>query len=115
MRGCSPLSVIIIHDQAGVNDSWNPAKQRQNYAEKETGNTTGHEHSQRRENHAEKISQRFHHELFLAKRPVGCRGDRMRARFVLLFECWALDACSRLIGVRRRASWSRSLSRLGAS
>jgi hypothetical protein len=73
--GCSPLSVIIVHDQAGVNNSWDPAKQRQNYAEKETGNTTGHEHSQWRKNHAEKISQRFHHELFLF-------------RFVLLFGRW---------------------------
>jgi hypothetical protein len=58
--GCPLLSVIIVHDKAGVNDSWNPAKQRQNDAEKETGNTAGHEHSQWRKNHAEKISQRFH-------------------------------------------------------
>src|SRR5690349_10422245 len=63
--GCALLSVIIVHDEAGVNDSWNPAKQRQNQAEKETGNTTGHEHSQRRKNHAEKIPQRFHLFVFL--------------------------------------------------
>jgi hypothetical protein len=55
-RGGPLFSVIIIHHQAGVNDSWDPAKQRQNYAEKETGNTTGHEYSQWRKNHAEKIS-----------------------------------------------------------
>jgi len=55
------LSVIIVDHEAGVNDSGNPAEQRQNYAEKETGNTTGHEYSQWRKNHAEKISQRFHH------------------------------------------------------
>ena len=65
MRGGPLLSVIIVHDQAGMNDPWDPAKQRQNNAEKETGNTTCHEHSQRRKNNAEKISQRFHHEFFL--------------------------------------------------
>jgi hypothetical protein len=71
------LSVIVVHNEARVNDSWYPAKQRQNDAEKETGNTTGHEHSQWRKNHAEKISQRFHHELFLF-------------RFVLRFGYWTL-------------------------
>jgi hypothetical protein len=76
--GCALLSVIIVHYQASVNDSWNPTKQRQNNAEKETGNTAGHEHSQRRKNHAEKISQRFHLFLFLACRAVGRRGDRRR-------------------------------------
>src|SRR5205823_4280361 len=38
------LSVIVVHHQAGVNDSWDPAKQCQNQTEKETGNATGHEH-----------------------------------------------------------------------
>jgi hypothetical protein len=63
-----------------VNDSWNPAEQRQKDTEQETGNATGHEHRKRRQNHAEKISQRFHHELFLF-------------RFVLLFCRVVLAAC----------------------
>jgi hypothetical protein len=54
------LSVIVVHHQAGVNDSWDPAKQCQNQTEKETGNATGHKHRHRRQDNTEKISQRFH-------------------------------------------------------
>src|SRR6266487_1130167 len=63
-RGGALFSVIIVHDQAGVNDSWNPAEQSQNDAEKETSNATGQKHRERRQHHAKEISQRFHHELF---------------------------------------------------
>ena len=97
MRGCPLLSVIIVHYQAGMNDSWDPAKQCQNNAEKETGNTAGHEHSQRRKNHAEKISQRFHLFLF---------------RFVLLFGCWAPARDLSELDVGRWAP-ARDLSELG--
>ena len=79
MRCRAFLGVIIVHDQASVNDSWNPAEQSQNEAKKETGNATGHKHGQRRQHHAEKISQRFHLELF-------------RFLFALLFRRCALSA-----------------------
>src|ERR1041385_2559434 len=66
-RGCGStlLSVIIVHHEASVNDSRNPAEQSQNDAEKKTGNATGHKHRQRRQHHAEEISQRFHFRFFV--------------------------------------------------
>ena len=61
---CASLRVIIVHHQARVNNSRDPPQQRQNEAQEETGDTSGHEHRQRRENDAEEISQCFHR-LFL--------------------------------------------------
>jgi len=57
---CALLSVVIIHNKAGVNDSRNPPEQRQNEAQEKTRDATGHEHGQRWKNYAEKISQCFH-------------------------------------------------------
>jgi hypothetical protein len=59
------LSVIIVHDQARVNDSWNPAEQSQKDTEQKTGDATGHKHRKGRQDYAEKISQRLHSGLFL--------------------------------------------------
>ena len=56
----SLFSVIIIHDQARMNNSWNPAEQSQNDAEEKTRDAARHEHRQWRQHHAEKISQRLH-------------------------------------------------------
>src|SRR6266480_471008 len=52
--------VIIIYHQTGVNHSRNPAEQGQQQAEEKTGNPPREQHRQRRENYAEKITQRFH-------------------------------------------------------
>jgi hypothetical protein len=60
MRGRALLRVIIIHHETRVDDSRDPAQQRQNNAEEETRDAPSHEHRQRWKNHAEKISQRFH-------------------------------------------------------
>jgi len=70
--GCALLSMVIVDHKTSVNDSWNPAEQSQNDAEKKTGNATGHKHRERRQHHTEKISQRFHLEIFLF-RFVFCR------------------------------------------
>jgi hypothetical protein len=61
---CASLRVKIVHHQARVYNSRDPPEQRQNEAQKETGDTSGQEHGQRRKNDAEEISQRFHR-LFL--------------------------------------------------
>jgi hypothetical protein len=58
--GGALLSVIIVHNQARVNDSWNPAEQSQDEAEEEAHNATGHEHGEGWQHDTEKISQRFH-------------------------------------------------------
>ena len=63
--GCALLRVVIVHDKTRMNDPWYPAKQRQNEAEEETGDAPSHKYRERRKNHAKKISQRFHRELFL--------------------------------------------------
>jgi|GraSoiStandDraft_49_1057285.scaffolds.fasta_scaffold10421_2 hypothetical protein len=65
-RGGALLSVIIIHHQARVNDSWNPAEQSQNDTEKETGDAARHEYRERRQHYTEKISQRFHFSLLIS-------------------------------------------------
>src|SRR5205809_6572197 len=82
--GCALLSMIIVHHETSVNDSWNPAEQSQNHAEEETGNPTGHKYCQRRQHHAEKISQRFHFRFVvfcLCSRTLSaCPADGLRRR-----------------------------------
>ena len=58
--GCALLSMVIVDHKTSVNDSWNPAEQSQNDAEKKTRDSARHKHRKRRQHHAEKISQRFH-------------------------------------------------------
>jgi hypothetical protein len=60
MCGGALLSVIIVHDQARVNDAGNPAEQSQNEAEEKARNAAGHEHREGWQDHAEKITKRFH-------------------------------------------------------
>jgi len=57
--------VIIIHHQCGVNNSRDPAEQRQKDAEEKTSDPSSHQHGQWWEDHAEKIPQRFHFCFFL--------------------------------------------------
>ena len=63
--GGALLRVIIIDDKAGVNNARNPTQQRQNEAEKKTGDATCQQHCKRRQHDAEKISQRFHLDFFV--------------------------------------------------
>jgi hypothetical protein len=48
-----------------MNDPWYPTEQRQNEAEKETRDPSGHQYCKRRKHDAEKISEGFH-KLFLS-------------------------------------------------
>lgn len=68
--GGALFSMIIIYHEARVNDSWNPAEQRQKDTEQETGDATGHEHRKWRQDHAEKISQRFHSSSLTSSSPA---------------------------------------------
>ena len=52
--------VIIVHDQRRMNDAGNPTEQSQKNAKKKTGHPSGQQDGKRRQNDAEKISQRFH-------------------------------------------------------
>jgi hypothetical protein len=79
MCGGALLSVIIVHNQARVNNSWNPAEQSQNEAEEEARNAAGHEHREGWQHHAEKISQRFH----LLSLPFPLRLSLRRPAFLL--------------------------------
>jgi hypothetical protein len=63
--GGALLCVIIIDDQAGVNNARNPTQQSQNEAEKKTGYATCQQDGQGWQHNAEKISQRFHFFFFL--------------------------------------------------
>ena len=56
--------MIIVHYERGMDHSRNPAEQRQQNAEKKTGDAAGHQDGQRWQHNTEKISQRFHFELF---------------------------------------------------
>jgi hypothetical protein len=44
--------MIIVHDQACVNDSGDPETQSQNEAEKKAGDTASHQNGDWRTNHA---------------------------------------------------------------
>jgi hypothetical protein len=63
--GCASLRVVIVHHETRMDDPRYPTEQRQNDAEKETRDASGHQHCKGRKYHAEKISQRFHYKLFL--------------------------------------------------
>ena len=74
------LRVIIVHHQARVNNSRDPPEQRQNEAQKETGDTSSQEHGQRRKNDTEEISQRLHR-VFLPAGFFGADETDVRAAF----------------------------------
>jgi hypothetical protein len=63
--GCALFGVIIIHDETGVYYTWDPTQQSQNEAQEKTGDASRQQYRKRRQNNAEKISERFHHELLL--------------------------------------------------
>jgi hypothetical protein len=65
VRGSALLRVIIIDNQASVNNARNPAQQSQNEAEKKTGDATCQQHGKRWQHNAEKISQSFHFPFFV--------------------------------------------------
>jgi hypothetical protein len=54
------LSLVIVHDQAGVNDAGHPAQQRQQQTKDETQEPASHEHGDWGENDAKKVAERFH-------------------------------------------------------
>jgi hypothetical protein len=54
------LGLIIVHDEAGVNDAGNPPEQRQQKAKDETHDAASHEDGDRREDDAKKVAERFH-------------------------------------------------------
>jgi hypothetical protein len=54
--GGAPFCVIIIDDQAGMNNAWNPTQQSQNEAKKKTGNATCQQHGKGWQHNTEKIS-----------------------------------------------------------
>jgi hypothetical protein len=60
VRGGALLGVVIIYDQARVNNPRDPTQQSQNEAEKKTGDATRQQHGKGRQHNTEKISQRFH-------------------------------------------------------
>jgi hypothetical protein len=43
-RSGALLCVVIIDDQAGMNNAWNPTQQSQNEAKKKTGDATCQQH-----------------------------------------------------------------------
>src|SRR3954469_24081106 len=53
------LRLVIVDHQAGVNHSRDPPQEREQQAEDETQNAAGHQHRDRRQHNAEKITQRF--------------------------------------------------------
>jgi hypothetical protein len=53
------LGLVIVDHQTGVNDARNPAEQGQQQAQDETQDPAGHQDSDRRENNAKEITQRF--------------------------------------------------------
>jgi hypothetical protein len=48
--------VIVIYDERGMDYSRNPAEQSQKNAKKKTGDPARHQHRQRRQNDAKKVS-----------------------------------------------------------
>jgi glucose dehydrogenase len=60
MRGGTLLCVVVIDDQASVNDTRNPTEQSQKEAQEKTGNSPRQQDGKWRQYNAEKISQRFH-------------------------------------------------------
>jgi hypothetical protein len=54
------LGLIIVHNQAGVNDARNPAEERQEQAQDETEHATRHQNGDRRERDAKEIAEGFH-------------------------------------------------------
>jgi hypothetical protein len=54
------LSLVIVHDHAGVNDAGHPAQQRQQQAKDETEKAARHEYGDRGKDDAKKVAERFH-------------------------------------------------------
>lgn len=54
------FGMIIIHNKARMDDTRYPAKQRQEQAQEKTPHAACHKHRDGREDHAEKITKRFH-------------------------------------------------------
>ena len=57
--------MIVIHHERGMDYSRNPAEQSQKDAKKKTGDPARHQHRQRRQDDAKKVSQRLHLDLLL--------------------------------------------------
>jgi hypothetical protein len=65
--GCALFGVIIIHDETGVYYTWDPTQQSQNEAQEKTGDASRQQYRKRRQNNAEKISERFHLGFFVVR------------------------------------------------
>jgi hypothetical protein len=53
------LGLIVVNDETGVNDAGHPAEQSQQDAQDETQNPACHQDSDRWENDAKKVAERF--------------------------------------------------------
>jgi hypothetical protein len=53
------LGLVIVHDQAGMNYSGNPAEEREENAQDETQDPAGHQDGDRREDDAKKVAESF--------------------------------------------------------
>jgi hypothetical protein len=51
------LGLIIVYDQASVNDARDPTGQRQQEAQDKTEEAAGHENGNRRKSYAKKVAQ----------------------------------------------------------
>ncbi len=60
MRGGTLFCVVVIDDQASVNDARNPTEQSQKQAQEKAGNSPRQQDGKWRQYNTEKISQRFH-------------------------------------------------------
>jgi hypothetical protein len=54
------LGLVIVHDEAGVDDAGDPAEQRKQDAQDKAKDAARHQHGHRRKDDAKKVTQRFH-------------------------------------------------------
>ena len=76
------LGLVIVYDQAGVNDPGDPAEQRQEKTQDKTEDAAGHQHGNGRKDDAEKVAQRFQ-----GKPDLRFRGRRSEVNFGAARTC----------------------------
>ena len=54
------FGLIIVYDEAGVNDPGDPAQKCEQQAQNETRDAAGHQNGDRRKDDAKKVAERFH-------------------------------------------------------
>jgi hypothetical protein len=54
------LGLVIVHDEAGVDDAGDPAEQRKQNAQDKAKDAARHQHGHGRKDDAKKVAERFH-------------------------------------------------------